>query len=178
MNGVISRPWGGAAVDPYRYLTFASRQVMQAWAERERPPAQEAWTPMGKPLDRCRVVLISSAGIALRGDPPFDQQGERDNPWWGDPTWRALPAELTSADVTISHLHIQHRPVEQDIDVVLPVHRLRELAEQGVVGEISRRHFSIMGYQLDAAELVTTTAPDLAAALAADEVDLVLLVPV
>ena len=165
-------------MDSYRYLTFAARQVMQAWAERERPPAQVDWAPISKPLDRCRVALISSAGLALRTDQPFDQQGERDNPWWGDPSWRALPAELDSADVTIGHLHIDHRPVEQDIDVVLPVHRLRELVDQGVVGGISPRHFSIMGYQLDATELVTSSGPELGAALVADGVDLALLVPV
>lgn len=159
-------------------MTFASRKVMQAWAERERPPQRIAWTPLAKPLDRCRVALLTSAGIALRTDRPFDQQGERDNPWWGDPTWRELPAELSSADVTIGHLHIDPRPALEDIDVVLPVHRLAELVDGGVVGESNSRHFSIMGYQLDATELTVSSAPQLAAALVEDEVDLVVLVPV
>lgn len=57
-------------------------------------------------------------------------------------------------------------------------HRLAELAADGVIGEANHRHFSIMGYILDATGLVTVTAPELGAELAADDVDLVLLVPV
>ena len=165
-------------MDPYRYLPFMTRRIMQAWADREHPPEQVAWSPLTKPLARCRVALISSAGISLRTDEPFDQQRERVNPWWGDPSWRELSSDLTETDVRISHLHVDCAPAEQDLDVVLPLRRLRELVEAGVVGEVSPRHFSIMGYILDATELCNVTAPQLAKELIDDEVDLVLLVPV
>jgi D-proline reductase (dithiol) PrdB len=164
-------------VDPYRYLPFLTRKVMQAWVAREQPPARVSWTPLHRPLAACRVALLASAGIALRSDRPFDQQGERDDPWWGDPSWRALPADVTEGDVRLYHLHIDPGPAEQDLDVELPVRRLRELVEAGVVGEVSPRHFSIMGYILDATDLVTRTAPQLADAMVADDVDLALLVP-
>ncbi len=165
-------------MDPYRYLPFLSRRVMQAWAAREQPSDHIAWTPLARPLADCRVALISTAGIALRTDQPFDQQGERDDPWWGDPTCRQLPADVTEADVRFYHLHIDATPAEEDLDVQLPLRRLRELVDAGVVGQISPRHFSIMGYVLDATELTTITAPELAKALTADRADLVLLVPV
>jgi D-proline reductase (dithiol) PrdB len=165
-------------VDPYRFLPFLSRKVMRSWAEREQPPQQVTWAPLRRPLSQCRIALISSAGIALRTDRPFDEDGERRNPWWGDPSWRALPADVTSADVGFHHLHVDAGPAEEDLDVVLPLRRLGDLVDEGAVGEVSPRHFSTMGYVLDATELTTTTAPELAAALAEDEVDLVLLVPV
>jgi len=165
-------------MDPYRYMSFLTRQVMRAWADREQSAEQVAWTPLEKPLAECRVALISSAGIALRTDKPFDQQGERENPWWGDPSWRALPAETTAADVHIYHMHIDPAPAEKDLDVILPLRRLRELADAGIVGDVSPRHFSIMGYILEATELVNKTAPELASELIRDEVDLALLVPV
>ncbi len=165
-------------MDPYRYLTFMSRQIMRAWAAREQPPQEVAWTPLSKRLTDCRVAVISSAGIALLTDRPFDQQGERDDPWWGDPSWRQLPVDITAADVSVSHLHIDTTPVRQDLDVVLPLHRLRELVDAGIVGEISDRHYSIMGYNVDTTELTTATGPELASALLEDHVDLFLLVPV
>jgi len=165
-------------MDPYRYLPFISRQVMQAWADRERPPADVAWTPLDRPLADCRVALITSAGIAPRSGEPFDQQRERDDPWWGDPSWRAIPADATEADVMVCHLHVAHEPIERDLDVALPARRLGELAADGVISEANHRHFSIMGYVLDATELVATTAPELASELLADDVDLALLVPV
>ena len=164
-------------MDPYRYLPFLTRKVMQAWAAREQPPARVSWTPLDRPLAACRVALLATAGIALRTDPPFDQQGERDDPWWGDPSWRALPADVTEADVRLYHLHIDHAPAEQDLDVELPLRRLHELVDAGIVADVSPRHFSIMGYILDATDLVTDTAPQLAEAMADDHVDLALLVP-
>jgi hypothetical protein len=45
--------------------------------------------------------LLSSAGIALKDDQPFDQEGERQNPWWGDPTYRVLPKTATEKDVRL-----------------------------------------------------------------------------
>lgn len=165
-------------MDPYRYLPFLTRKVMQAWAERERPPERVSWTPLNKPLSQCRVAMISTAGIALVGDEPFDEQAERDDPWRGDDGWRAVPATATANDVGIHHLHIDRTPIERDREVVLPARRLAELAADGVIGEANHRHFSIMGYILDATGLVTVTAPELGAELAADDVDLVLLVPV
>ena len=165
-------------MDPYRFLPYLSRKVMKAWADRERPPTPAAWTPLAKPLEQCRVALISTAGISQRCDRPFDQQGEREDPWRGDPGWRELAVGVSETDVAISHLHIDTGPALEDLDVVLPLRRLGELADAGVVGQVSPRHFSIMGYTLDAAALVEVTAPEIAEALNDDEVDLALLVPV
>ena len=75
-------------------------------------------------------------------------------------------------------MHIDASPAKQDLDVVFPLRRLRELVEAGIVGDVSPRHYSIMGYILDATELVNKTAPELASALTEDDVDLVLLIPV
>ena len=146
-------------VDPYRYLPFVSRQIMHAWAEREQAPEEVAWTPLTKPLSACRVALITTAGIAPRDGVPFDQQGERDNPWWGDPSWRRLGGDVTEADVRVCHLHIDHAPIEADLDTALPLRRLSELAASGVIGEVAPYHYSIMGYVLDAGDLVTNSAP-------------------
>jgi D-proline reductase (dithiol) PrdB len=165
-------------MDPYRFLPFVSRRVMQAWADREEPPSTAAWTPLTKPLETSRVALITTAGISPLEAAPFDQQGERDDPWWGDPTWRRLRRDVSEVDVHIGHLHVDHGPIEEDLDVVLPLRRLAELAADGVIGDVSAAHYSIMGYVLDARELVEDTAPAIAADISVNAVDLVLLVPV
>ena len=79
-----------SGVDSYRFLDFASRQVMKAWAARERA-GEIPFAPLGKPFNACTVALISTAGIARNDDKPFDQEGERRNPWWGDPSFREIP---------------------------------------------------------------------------------------
>jgi D-proline reductase (dithiol) PrdB len=164
------------AIDSYRFLDFASRKVMQAWAARETP-GEIPFTPLPKPLRACTVALVSTAGIARRDDRPFDQEGERRNPWWGDPSFREIPLGTTEKDVRLYHLHIDPRFGEADLDVVLPMRRLGELAAEGFIGRPAPTHYSMMGYILDATELLATTAPAIAARMKAERVDAAALVP-
>jgi hypothetical protein len=110
------------AIDSYRFLDFASRQIMKAWASREMRNGIP-YTPLTKPLRECTVALISTAGVARNDDLPFDQDGERRNPWWGDPTFRTIPLGTTERDVKLYHMHIDPRFGESDLDVVLPLSR-------------------------------------------------------
>ncbi len=165
-------------IDGFRFLDLASRGVMRAWLEREPAPGGTPWSPIRRPLAECRVALISSAGLSLSSDTPFDQEGERQNPWWGDPTHRVIPRAATTGDVRIGHQHIDPRPGSEDLDCLMPLRRLDELVAEGVVGCSAPRHYSVMGYILKPAVLVEETAPKIAEALAEDAVDLALLVPV
>ena len=164
-------------IDSYRFLDFASRQVMKAWAAREKPGAIP-FTPLPKPLRECTVALISTAGIARLGDRPFDQEGERRNPWWGDPSFREIPIGTTEAEIKIYHLHIDPRFGEADLDVVLPMRRLSELAAEGFVGRPAPTHYSTMGYILDPTELIEKTVPAIAERMRSEGVDAAALVPV
>jgi D-proline reductase (dithiol) PrdB len=163
-------------MDSYRFLDFISRQVIKAWVERERP-RPIPWAPLGKPLARSTIALVSSAGIALKGDAPFDQERERKNPWWGDPSFRVVPHGTTAAEVDLFHMHIDTRFGEEDLDVVLPTQRLAELVRDGVVGGAARSHYSIMGYVLRPRELEEVTAPAIAARMQEQGVDAAVLVP-
>lgn len=164
------------SIDSYRFLDFASRQVMKAWAARETPGVIP-FTPLTKPLRECTVALISTAGIARNDDRPFDQEGERRDPWWGDPSFRIIPSGTTERDVRIYHLHIDPRFGADDLDVLLPMRRLSELAREGVIGRAAPRHYSIMGYILDPTILVEKTVPAIVDCLRADAVNAVALVP-
>jgi ubiquinone/menaquinone biosynthesis C-methylase UbiE len=74
-----------------------------------------------KPLKESRVALLSSAGIALKTDTPFDQEGERQNPWWGDPSYRLIPNTAVETDVRLYHMHIDPRPAQQDLNCLFPL---------------------------------------------------------
>jgi D-proline reductase (dithiol) PrdB len=163
------------SIDSYRFLDFASRQVMKAWAARQRPEAIP-FTPMTKPLAECRIALVSTAGIARNDDVPFDQDGERRDPWWGDPSFRVIPLGTTEPAVRLYHMHIDPRFGQADLDVVLPMRRLTELSGEGVVGA-APRHYSIMGYILEPTVLLAETAPAIAEHMRHDGVDAAALVP-
>lgn len=164
-------------IDSYQYLDFITRQVMKAWAARERPTSIP-FTPLAKPLRDCTVALLSSAGVARLDDAPFDQDHERRDPWWGDPSFRRIPLGTTESQVQLCHLHIDPSFGQADLDVVLPMRRLTELAEEGFVGRPAPTHYSTMGYVLEATELTHVTAPAIADAMRAEAVDAALLVPV
>jgi D-proline reductase (dithiol) PrdB len=165
------------AIDSYRFLDFASRQVMKAWAARAHEPGAIPFRPLAKPLRECTVALVSTAGVARNDDKPFDQEGERRNPWWGDPTSRAIPLGTTERDVRLYHMHIDPRFGESDLDVVLPMRRLAELARESFVGRPAPTHYSMMGYILEPQELVEKTAPAMAERMRAEGVDAAALVP-
>ena len=165
------------AIDSYKYVDFATRQIMKAWAAREEPGVIP-FTPLRKPLRECTVALLSTGGIARNDDRPFDQEGERRDPWWGDPSFRRIPLGTTEKDIRIWHLHIDPKFGEEDLDVLLPMRRLAELASEGVVGRPALTHYSTMGYVLDPTELVGTTAPAIAGAMHDEGVDAGVLVPV
>jgi len=121
--------------------------------------------------------MLSSAGIALKTDTPFDQDGERKNPWWGDPSYRILSKTATQADVRLYHLHIDPSYAEQDLNCLFPLQHLQEMETIGRIGRISPRHYSIMGYLLNPENLLCKTVPALIRNLKEDLADVVVLVP-
>ena len=166
-------------IDSYRFLDYATRQIIKAWVQRETQTARSIpWAPLTKPLSRCTVALLSTAGVACNDDKPFDQEGERQNPWWGDPSYRLIPLGATEKDVRLYNMHIDTRFGEADLDVVLPMRRLQELASEGTIGQPAHVHFSIVGYQLRPDVLENETAPAIARELETHGVDAAALIPV
>ncbi len=110
-------------------------------------------------------------GIALKRDRPYDQEGERKNPWWGDPSFRVILNTVITEDIDIYHLHINPEFGREDINSLHPVDRLKELVEMGTVGRAAPSHYSTMGYILDSRELLSTTVPAIVERLNREEVD-------
>lgn len=150
--------------------------MIKSWIGLEKP-RPIPWTPLPKPLSECSVTLLSSAGIALKTDQPFDQEGERRNPWWGDPSFRILPNTATEKDVRLYHLHVDPSYAAQDLNCLFPLQRLQELEQAGEIGRSTPRHYSIMGYILQPGELLNQTTPAIIRNLKEDGADVVVLVP-
>jgi D-proline reductase (dithiol) PrdB len=166
-------------VDPWRFAgTFLQRVLSANIPEK---PAYDSipWAPFSKPLAEAKVALLSTAGISMKGDAPFDMEMERRNPMRGDPSFRRLRAGATSETIEANHLHIDTGYIERDLNVALPLDRLRELVKQGVVGSMADTHYSTMGFQgNDSSQLQNETAPAIAAAMKSEEVDLAIFAPV
>ncbi len=137
------------------------------------------WTPFTKPLAEATIALVTTAGINVRGvEPPFDYESEWDHPMTGDPTFRTLPRDLRQEQVQTGHLHINNDDIDTDVNICLPVARMRELEAEGVIGRLAERNYSFMGYQPDTTHWRERYAPEVAAKMREDGVDAVLLTPV
>lgn len=167
----------GKVVDSYRFSGPAAN-IMRRAIPQEPQYDFIPWTPLQKPLSACRVALLTTAGISLKTDLPFDMERERRDPYWGDPSFRLLPSQTTEHDVAVNHIHIQDKYIYQDLNVALPLQRFQELAQLGEIAELAPTHYSIMGYNTDPTELISTSAPQIAATMTAQRIDVAFLVPV
>lgn len=142
-------------------------------------PEEIPWAPLRKPIEQCRFALVTTAGIYVKGDQqPFDVERERRQPFWGDPTYRVIPADVRQDQIGVTHLHVNTADIEQDMNVALPVHRFQELARSGAIGGVASHHYSFMGYQEEGATAWRDQyGPEIAKRMVRDEVDAVLLAP-
>jgi D-proline reductase (dithiol) PrdB len=166
-------------VDPWRFTGGFLSKILSGRIPDEPTHAEIPWAEVRKPLAESKLALLSTAGLSMRGDAPFDMEMERKQPTRGDPSWRRLQSDATSATVEANHLHIDTGYIERDLNVALPLDRVRELVAEGVIGALADSHYSTMGYQgSDTSTLENQSAPEIAAAMRSEEVDLALLAPV
>jgi len=166
-------------VDPWRFAGNFLQKVLSAQIPEQPTHDPIPWTTLRKPVAESKVALLSTAGLSMRGDAPFDMELERKRPTHGDPSWRALRASATSEQIEANHLHIDTGYILRDLNVALPLDRLRECAEAGEIGSVADTHYSIMGYQgNDTTILERDSAPQIAQAMKGEQVDLALLAPV
>lgn len=161
---------------------FAIPAVTQVWAKRAAERSTDVldtgqgipFAPLARPLSRCRVALITTGGLHVRTQLPFDM----DNPD-GDASYRVIPGDVDLASLTITHKYYDHRDADADPNIIFPLAHVRDLVSQGVLGDVAPRHFGFMGHiDHDVVEaLKSRSAPTVAAMLRADQVDCVLLTP-
>lgn len=155
-----------------RYPSLAQRFITayQPWESGEAIP----WTPVKKPLSDCKLAVVTTSGVHHNVQPPFDMQDSE-----GDPSFRVISGATIAGDFRITHDYYDHSDAEKDLNIVLPLDRLRELHEEGVVGRLADTHYSFMGH-IDGrhiATLIGRTARQVVEKLRQDEVDVVLLTP-
>jgi D-proline reductase (dithiol) PrdB len=123
----------------------------------------------GPPLARRRVAIVTTSGLHPRGQRPF-QVGSAD--------YRVIPADTPPGDLVMSHISVNYDRTgfQEDVNVVFPLDRLRELASRREIGSVSGFHYSFMGAAPIRA--LEPKARELAAILRRDRVDAVLLTPV
>ncbi len=121
------------------------------------------------PLAQARVAIVTSASLHHPDDEDFGP---------ADTGFRILHADRR--DYVMGHWspNFDATGFAADINTVFPIDRLDELAEQGVIGEVSDIHLAYAGNQFELSAVRMDSGPAGAALLAAHGVDVVLLTPV
>jgi D-proline reductase (dithiol) PrdB len=136
------------------------------------------WTPnapLKKPLNECRLGLVTTAGLHLPTQSPYDDELKT-----GDCSYREIPNDINVQTLQISHKStaFDQTGTYEDRNVVFPLDRFRELETEKTIGGLNYRHFSFMGSITAPRQLIEITAPEVAQAFKQDSVDAVFLTPV
>jgi D-proline reductase (dithiol) PrdB len=157
-------------------LFTKSPGLVNLWAKRADIVTNTStlWATPADDILQGPIALVTTAGVHLIGQPSFDM----DDPE-GDASFREIPSSTPAGALTITHNYYDHQDADADINVVFPVERLKELAAEGFIGKIARRHFSFMGHILGSRleRLVGETAPAVAAEMKKDGIRAALLTP-
>ena len=132
-------------------------------------------TPLEKPLNECRFGLVTTAGLYLPDQPPFDDELKA-----GDCSYREIPNNIDVQTLQIAHKStaFDQNGAHEDRNLVFPLDRFRELEEEEIIGELNHRHFGFMGSITAPRRLIKEAAPEVAQAFKTDGVDAVFLTPV
>ncbi len=124
----------------------------------------------GPKLYERRVAIVTTAGLHLGSEASFELL---------DTGYRVIPGKTRSDQIMMSHtsVNFDRSGFQQDLNVVFPIDRLRELEEAGDVGSVAEFHYSLMGAGWEPHE-IEDTAQQIAGLLKEDRVNAALLVPV
>jgi D-proline reductase (dithiol) PrdB len=135
----------------------------------------EPFVRLGKSVKQARFGLVTTGGYSIEGVherfkpmPNFDGT---------TPEIHTIPLDADREKLRIDHPGYPHRFAEEDINVNLPLDRMRELAAAGEIGSLSPDTQVLMGLVPDVAPLLRETIPAMVEKFLSDSVEAALLVP-
>jgi D-proline reductase (dithiol) PrdB len=141
------------------------------------------WTPLPRPIEQCRLALITSGGLSRSEDEPFgpgvtpkEQAKSYTKFYERHPTFRVIPRDYPRERIRVSHASYDYSAVLMDVNVLFPLDRAEELEREGRIGELASENYSYMG-MTQPERVDTELVPGLVDALRAQAVDAVLLTP-
>jgi len=130
----------------------------------------EAFTQLNRPLAQSRVAIVTTAALRLEDQAKFSG---------GDQSFRLLPARTEGLILGQISPNFDRSGFIIDPNVVFPIDRLREMANEGLIGSVSDVHIAFLGAQAESlATMEMDTGPAAATVLKDAGVDVVLLTPV
>lgn len=115
------------------------------------------YTPLDRELRKCSVAIVTAGGVHRKDQEPFNIADEL-----GDLTFRVIEGDAATGDLMVTHHHYDHTDADADINVVFPMDVLRELKDEGLIGDVAKEHIGYMGYTMRLKQMYEETAPAIA----------------
>ena len=125
------------------------------------------YTPVSGNLHELTVALVSSSGVYVEGQEPYGDNG--------DDTYRVIASETPASALRFRHGHYPTAEAERDPNVIFPLDRLRELAEEGFIRRVSNKHIGCKGFAKDLKRQYDVLAPAIAQEIERSHADAVVL---
>ena len=142
--------------------------VGRGFIERLEPPhiQNPAWT-RALPSNERKVAIVSTAAVSVRGDKPFS---------WLARDYRTI--KKNDRDLVMTHVAVEYDRTawQQDLNSIIPLDRLKEMASAGEIGSVAECHYTFMG-AADPRDM-EKAAKEVAGKMRQEAVDTVFLVPV
>ncbi len=129
------------------------------------------FTPLKTPVKEASVALISSGGVSMDDQKPFD-------PWAVNGLdFREIPSDTPFKRLNLNHNYFDHRDAVKDLNCVFPIKRLQELEQEGEIGCLASVAISLgMGRLYKRTALQNETVPKILDVLKQQKADAALLV--
>jgi D-proline reductase (dithiol) PrdB len=125
------------------------------------------WTPLKRPLAEATIALVTTGGVHLCAEKPFDLRS--------DASFRVIPRSASREALCLTHEHYDRRDAAADLNLVFPLERLLELEAAGIIGRAAETHYGF-GFVENPQELLAP-GHQVGVRLAQAHVDLAILVP-
>ena len=152
-------------IERTRALYSSLNYPSYTWVQEDEAPLSK----LNKTLDQCKVGVIGSGGIYLKGQIAFHYKD--------DTSYRVIQSDCSNGDLRATHFAYDLKDAREDINIVFPLQTLRKLASEGFIKGVSDRVYSFMGGIYSSRKVRKYLAPSLAGQTMKDEVDLIVLVP-
>lgn len=127
------------------------------------------FTPARRALPMLNLALISSAGAYIDGTSAFADDS--------DVTFKEIPIDVEGTDLRYVARGYDAAAVQQDMNAEIPIERLREFENNGIIGQLNPVFWSFSGFIPDAARISDELVPALLERINRYEVQAALLVP-
>tara|TARA_B100000287_G_scaffold76303_1_gene68319 strand:- start:7604 stop:8059 length:456 start_codon:yes stop_codon:yes gene_type:complete len=142
--------------------------VGRGFISRLEPPNIEEyfWINPKASKDR-KISVVSTAAVSNRGEKPFS---------WLARDYRTI--KKNDRDLVMTHVAAEYDRTawQQDLNTIMPLDRLEEMASEGEIGSVAENHYAFMG-AADPRDM-EKYALEVAGKMKQEAVDTVFLVPV